>query len=37
MKLAGSDIICKAAKLIRDKFDADFAVADCSVEAQPAG
>ena len=37
MKLADLDIIYKAAKLIRDKFDIDFAIANCSIEAQPAG
>lgn len=37
MKLANLDIIDKAAKLIRDKFDMDFAITQCSKEAQPAG
>ena len=37
MKLADLDIIDKAAKLIRDKFDIDFAITQCSREAQPAG
>ena len=37
MKLADLDIIYKAAKLIRDKFDIDFAITQCSREAQPAG
>ena len=37
MKLADLDIIYKAAKLIRDKFDIDFAITNCSIEAQPAG
>ena len=36
MKLADLDIIYKAAKLIRDKFDIDFAITNCSIEAQPA-
>ena len=36
MKLADLDIIDKAAKLIRDKFDIDFAITQCSKEAQPA-
>ena len=30
MKLADLDIIYKAAKLIRDKFDIDFAITNCS-------
>lgn len=30
------DIIYKAAKLIRDKFDVDFAITNCSIEARPA-
>lgn len=37
MKLADLDIIYKAAKLIRDKFDVDFAITSSSIEAQPAG
>ena len=37
MKLADLDIIDKAAKLIRDKFDIDFAITQCSIEAEPAG
>ena len=32
MKLADLDIIDKAAKLIRDKFDIDFAITQCSRE-----
>ena len=32
MKLADLDIIYKAAKLIRDKFDIDFAITNCSKE-----
>ena len=32
MKLADLDIIYKAAKLIRDKFDIDFAITQCSRE-----
>ena len=32
MKLANLDIIYKAAKLIRDKFDIDFAITQCSRE-----
>ena len=32
MKLADLDIIYKAAKLIRDKFDIDFAITNCSRE-----
>ena len=31
------DIVYKAAKLIRDKFDIDFAITSSSIEAQPAG
>ena len=37
MRLKDLDIIDKAAKLIRDKFDIDFAITQCSREAQPAG
>ena len=37
MKLADLDIIYKAAKLIRDKFNIDFAITSSSKEAQPAG
>ena len=37
MKLADLDIIYKAAKLVRDKFNIDFAITQCSKEAQPAG
>ena len=36
MKLADLDIIEKAAKLVRDKFNIDFAITQCSKEAQPA-
>ena len=36
MKLADLDIIYKAAKLVRDKFNVDFAITQCSREAQPA-
>ena len=32
MKLADLDIVDKAAKLIRDKFDIDFAITQCSRE-----
>ena len=35
MKLADLDIIDKAAKLIRDKFNVDFAITQCSKETQP--
>ena len=35
MKLADLDIIDKAAKLVRDKFNIDFAITQCSREAQP--
>lgn len=37
MKLTDLDIIDKAAKLVRDKFNIDFAITNCSIEAQPAG
>ena len=37
MKLADLDIIDKAAKLVRDKFNIDFAITQCSREAQLAG
>lgn len=37
MKLANLDIIYKAAKLVRDKFNIDFAITSCSIKAQPAG
>ena len=37
MKLANLNIIDKAAKLVRDKFNIDFAITQCSKEAQPAG
>ena len=36
MRLIDLNITEKAAKLIRDKFDIDFAITQCSVEAQPA-
>ena len=36
MRLKDLDIIDKAAKLIRDKFNIDFAVTSSSIEAQPA-
>ena len=36
MRLKDLDIIDKAAKLIRDKFNIDFAITQCSREAQPA-
>ena len=36
MKLADLNIIEKAAKLVRDKFNIDFAITQCSKEAQPA-
>ena len=36
MKLADLNIIDKAAKLVRDKFNIDFAITQCSREAQPA-
>ena len=36
MRLTDLNIIDKAAKLIRDKFDIDFAITQCSREAQPA-
>ena len=37
MKLADLDIIDKAAKLVRDKFNIDFAITQCSRETRPAG
>ena len=36
MRLTDLNIIDKAAKLIRDKFDIDFAITQRSIEAQPA-
>ena len=35
MRLKDLDIIDKAAKLVRDKFNIDFAITQCSKEAQP--
>ena len=35
MRLTDLNIIEKAAKLVRDKFDIDFAITQCSREAQP--
>ena len=37
MRLTDLNIIDKAAKLVRDKFNIDFAITQCSREAQPAG
>ena len=37
MRLTNLDIIYKAAKLIRDKFNIDFAITQHFIEAQPAG
>ena len=37
MKLADLDIIYKAAKLVRDKFNIDFAITSSSIGAQSAG
>ena len=37
MRLADLNIIEKAAKLVRDKFNIDFAITQCSREARPAG
>ena len=37
MRLTNLDIIEKAAKLIRDKFNIDFAITSSSIEEQPAG
>lgn len=37
MRLKDLDIVYKAAKLIRDKFDIDFAITSSSIEEQPAG
>ena len=36
MRLTDLIVVEKAAKLIRDKFDIDFAITQCSKEAQPA-
>ena len=36
MRLTDLNIIDKAAKLVRDKFNVDFAITQCSREAQPA-
>ena len=37
MKVKDLNIIEQAAKLIRDKFDIDLIITQCSIEAQPAG
>ena len=37
MRLTDLIVAEKAAKLVRDKFDIDFAITQCSKEAQPAG
>lgn len=37
MRLTDLIVVDKAAKLIRDKFNIDFAITQCSVEAEPAG
>lgn len=37
MRLTDLNIIDKAAKLVRDKFNIDFAITQCSIEAEPAG
>ena len=37
MRLTDLIVVDKAAKLIRDKFKIDFAITQCSKEAQPAG
>ena len=37
MRLTDLIVAEKAAKLIRDKFNIDFAITQCSVEAEPAG
>ncbi len=37
IKLKDTNIIKQAAKLVRDKFNIDFTITQCSVEAQPAG
>ena len=36
MRLTDLIVVEKAAKLIRDKFDIDFAITQCSIEAEPA-
>lgn len=37
MRLMDLIVVEKAAKLIRDKFNIDFAITNCSIEEQPAG
>ena len=37
MRLTDLDIVYKAAKLVRNKFDIDFAITSSSIEAEPAG
>ena len=37
MRLADLIVVEKAAKLVRDKFNIDFAITNCSIEVQPAG
>ena len=37
MRLTDLIVVDKAAKLVRDKFNIDFAITQCSREAQPAG
>ena len=37
MRLTNLDIIDKAAKLVRDKFNIDFTITGSSIEAEPAG
>ena len=37
MRLTDLIVVEKAAKLVRDKFNIDFAITQCSIEAQPAG
>lgn len=37
MRLTNLDIIDKAVKLVRDKFNIDFTITNSSIEAQPAG
>ena len=37
MRLTDLIVVEKAAKLVRDKFDIDFAITQCSIETQPAG
>ena len=37
MRLTNLNVVYEAAKLVRDKFNIDFAITQCSIEAEPAG